>query len=99
MRIRAAGSLESGVRGFQAFAQLAAAWNNKMLIRSPAAGGITLLVHKVEPVPYGSQILRISENQVGLGRRTQRVYVTIGVFSRQNVLTLRERIEEFLIEE
>src|ERR1700693_3740418 len=70
-----------------------------MLIGSPTAGGITLLVHEVESVFYGPQVLRVPQYQICLSRGAQRVYVTVGVLSRQHIFTLRERIEEFLVEE
>ena len=99
MGVRAARSLESGVRTLQAFAQLPAAGNDEMFVRSPSSGGIALLLHKREAVLDGPQVLRIAEYQISLGGRTQRIHVTVRVFARQRVFASRERIEKLVVEE
>src|SRR5450432_1173337 len=70
-----------------------------MFIGSPASGRKTLLLNKAEAIRNSLQVLRIAQHQVSLGRRTQRIHVTVGVSARQNVLASPQRIEKLVVEE
>src|ERR1700722_4340036 len=47
----------------------------------------------------GLEVFFVSENKVGLHCRTERIYVAVGMFTRQNVLALREWVKIIVLDE
>src|SRR5690242_8725800 len=90
-------SFKASVRRTETRVKQAFTGGNKRLIRPPSASREALLMHKLQAVLRRAKILLISENQIGLHRRTKRIHVAICVFTRKDVLTIGERPEVVLL--
>src|SRR5215469_12424044 len=93
MPVGTARRLEAGMGGSQAGIEQSFAWHHEGLIRSPPAGGIALLLDHAQAITRSTQVLLITEHQIRLDRRAQRVDMAIGMFSRQHILVFGKRTE------
>src|SRR5262245_24884975 len=97
MAVSATWCLETGVGSAQAGVKATGVRHYESLVRSPAPGHVTLLLHQTKAVLGGTQMFLVAQHQVGLHCRVECIDMTVGMFARQNILVFGERIKVFLL--
>src|SRR5262249_41235280 len=93
MAISSARCLKARMRGSQALVQQSVARDNDRLVWAPSASRVALLVDKPHAVTGRPQILFIAQYQIRLHGRTERIHVTVGMLSWQDILPFCQRPE------